>query len=95
MKRAAVPLILFLFGFCWVCCACSPCPAGRRTPLRPSPFRGAGGGRGEVPAFTSKDTTALLRSAAGVAEALKYKDYEALAGYVHPERGSPLPPTPR
>ena len=42
---------------------------------------------GEVPTFTSKDTAALLRSAAGVAEALKYKDYEALAGYVHPERG--------
>ena len=50
--------------------------------------QGSGGeDGGEVPAFTSKDTAALLRSAAGVAEALKYKDYEALAGYVHPERG--------
>ena len=81
MKRAAVPLILFLFGFLLGLLCLFPMSS------RP-PDTGSGGeDGGEVPAFTSKDTTALLRSAAGVAEALKYKDYEALAGYVHPERG--------
>ena len=47
---------------------------------------------GTLPMFSSKETTALLRAAAGVAESLKVRDYEALAAYVHPERGVTFSP---
>ena len=88
MKRAAVPLILFLFGFLLGLLCLFPMSSRPPDTAPALSVQGSGGeDGGEVPAFTSKDTTALLRSAAGVAEALKYKDYEALAGYVHPERG--------
>ena len=94
MRRAAVPLLLFLFGFilgllCLV-------PRLSRTPdttpvasVSPSGSQESGE---EASAFSAKDTAALLRASAGVAEALKKGDYETLAAYVHPERGVTLTP---
>ena len=61
------------------------------TPVAPAVSSGSAEA-GTAPAFSAKDTTALLRSAAGVAEALKFQDYEALARYVHPERGVTFSP---
>ena len=72
MKRAAVPLILFLFGFLLGLLCLFPMssrPPDTAPVLSVQGSEGEDGG--EVPTFTSKDTAALLRSAAGVAEALK------------------------
>ena len=84
LKRAAVPLILFLFGFVLgVLCLVPLLSQGPDTAAVPS-VPAQEGEAGETPAFSAKDTAALLRAAAGAAEALKEKDYETLAGYVHP-----------
>ncbi len=94
MKRAAVPLILFLFGFALgLMCLI---PALHRTPDGADAALAASSssqsGEGEESAFSSKDTAALLRAAAGVAQALKDGDYETLAACVHPERGVTFTP---
>lgn len=93
MKRAAVPFLLFLFGFVLGILCLFP-TAGRSSdrssnPSAPGSSQAEGG---EASSFSSKDTAALLRAAAGVAEALKYQDYNALANYVHPERGVTFTP---
>ena len=92
LKRAAVPLILFLFGFVLgVLCLVPLLSQGPDTAAVPY-VPAQEGEAGETPAFSAKDTAALLRAAAGAAEALKEKDYETLAGYVHPERGVTFSP---
>lgn len=93
MKRAAVPLILFLFGFVLGLLCLFPLRSqSRETPAVPLSPAGAQATGDAASVFSAKDTAALLRSAAGVAEALKTKDYEVLSGYVHPERGVTFSP---
>ena len=70
MKRAAVPLILFLFGFLLGLLCLFPMSSRPPDTAPALSVQGSGGeDGGEVPAFTSKATAALLRSAAGGAEA--------------------------
>lgn len=94
MKRAAVPLILFLFGFVLGILCLFPM-VGREPAAAAvlSPVQGSSEGESkETPAFSSQDTAALLRSAAEVAQALKHGNYDVLARYVHPERGVTFTP---
>lgn len=94
MKRAAVPLILFLFGFVLGLLCLFPLHSSspQRLPADPLAPAGSQSSQESASAFSSKDTAALLRSAASVAEALKHKDYGVLANYVHPERGVTFSP---
>ena len=97
MKRAAVPLILFLFGFVLGILCLFPM-VGREPAAAAvlSPVQGSSEVESEeTPEFSSQDTAALLRSAAAVAQALKHGNYDVLARYVDPNGGSLLPPTPR
>ncbi len=87
MKRAAVPLILFLFGFILGLLCLFPGRMDRPADVSQAPTEGR-----EETAFSSKDTAALLRCAADVASALKDRNYSALATYVHPERGVTFSP---
>ena len=92
MRRAAVPLVLFLFGFILgALCLVPMLSRGPDTSPVVSLTPGSSQEEG-TNSFSPKDTTALLRSAAGVAEALKWKDYETLANFVHPERGVTFSP---
>lgn len=92
MKRAAVSMLLFLFGF--ILGALCLVPMLGRAPdvtsalLLPAED-GEGAGKEE---FSSQNTAALLQAAAGTAQALKEKNYEALAGYIHPEQGVTFTP---
>ena len=63
MKRAAVPLILFLFGFLLGLLCLFPMSSRPPDTAPALSVQGSGGeDGGKVPAFTSKDTAALLRS---------------------------------
>ena len=94
IKRAAVPFLLFLFGF--ILGALCLVPLIHQTPDTTPAVSIASGsvleGEDGAVTFSAKDTTGLLRMAAGVAEALKNRDYEMLASFVHPERGVTLTP---
>ena len=93
MKRAAVPFLLFLFGFIlgFLCLIPRLSQDPDTTPATPLSSADAAAEGGEA-MFSAKDTAALLRSAAGVAEALKQQDYDTLARYVHPEYGVTFSP---
>ncbi len=86
MKRAAIPLILLLAGFALgLLCSVS---LWAPTPTVPSSQT-----QQEDPQTQdSLTTTGLLQAAAGVTDALKSKDYETLASYVHPSRGVTFTP---
>ncbi len=92
MKRAAVSMLLFLFGFILGVLSLFPMLSQGPdvTPALVVPAEKSGEAVQDV--FSSRDTAALLQAAAGTAEALKEKDYEALAGYVHPEEGVTFSP---
>ena len=80
MKRAAIPLILLLFGFVLGLFASLSL---REPPADPSTQPQAK----QQQTQPSQSTTGLLRAAAGVTDAFQAKDYETLSAYVHPTRG--------
>lgn len=86
MKRAAIPLILLLAGFALgLLCSVSlwaPAPSDLSSQTQEE----------DSQPQAPLTTTGMLRAAAGVTDALKSKDYEALASYVHPSRGVTFTP---
>lgn len=85
MKRTAIPLILLVSGFILgLLCSVSLWHPSASTPAE---------GQDETPQVQSAlTTTSLLRTAAGVTDALAAKDYETLSTYVHPTRGVTFTP---
>lgn len=84
MKRAAFPLMFFLFGFLLGLLCLFPLRGDREQAPAPA---GAAPAEGARQASSAPSTTALLQAAAQGAEALEARDYEALAALTDPERG--------
>ncbi len=85
MRRAAFPLLLFLFGFVLGLLCLFPIHTMSSEPDA-APLTANARSEEAAPAQTAS-TSGLLRAAACAAEALKAEDYEALGDLVHPERG--------
>ena len=86
MRRAAFPLLLFLFGFVLGLLCLFPIHTGS-SELDAAPLTSDVRSEEESAPAQAASTSGLLLTAARTAEALKAEDYMTLGDLVHPERG--------
>jgi hypothetical protein len=86
VRRAAFPLLLFLFGFVLGLLCLFPIHTGS-SELDAAPLTSDVRSEEESAPAQAASTSGLLLTAARTAEALKAEDYMTLGDLVHPERG--------